>query len=224
MTEDPLVLRFVRVFESEPELAHLSGTARRVLSVAASVFYPRGSAATSMRDLAAACGLSAGALYNHFEGRDELLYVLVRTAHVRVERALVAAVAEAGEDPVARFEHFVTSYTDRHLVFPEFAQLVHREYVQLSDPRRAEIVERRRRIRGRLVAILREGERAGVFSLIGGEQAAVGQAMMVMDMCSRTSEWFSPSASSAGLTERYVRAALRLVGADHPGQRTRRPG
>jgi hypothetical protein len=38
---------------------------------------------------------------------------------------------------------------------------------------------------------------------------------MVLDMCSRTSEWFDPHGPSDvdELTERYTRAARRLVGA-----------
>jgi hypothetical protein len=38
---------------------------------------------------------------------------------------------------------------------------------------------------------------------------------MVLDMCSRTSDWFDRSRESdpAGIVQRYVVAALRLVGA-----------
>lgn len=210
---DSLVAVFSRRFEDEPDLSDLSDAARRILAAAAAVFYRRGSAATSVRDLARACGLSPGALYNHFDSRDAVLYTLVSTGHHQVERALEAAAARADGTPEDRLRQFVHSYTERHLLFPEFAQLVHREYVHLSADRRAETVERRRRIREQLVDILRAGQDTGRFKLIDGPDAAVGQAMMVMDMCSRTSEWFNPSKPSADLTERYVTAALRLVGA-----------
>jgi hypothetical protein len=38
---------------------------------------------------------------------------------------------------------------------------------------------------------------------------------MILDMCSRTSEWYDPSRAEAPdeLAERYVAAALRLAGA-----------
>jgi hypothetical protein len=38
---------------------------------------------------------------------------------------------------------------------------------------------------------------------------------MVLDMCSRTSDWFDRTRESdpAGIIERYVAAALRIVGA-----------
>jgi AcrR family transcriptional regulator len=204
--------QFEAIFNEEPGLARLSETARRVLSVSAALFYQNGSAATSVRDLTKACGLSPGALYNHFPSRDELLFTLVENGHMRAQRDLDAALA-GQSGPVDALTSFVRAYTDIHLRFPPFPQLIHREYVHLAEPRRSQIVERRRRMRERLVAILRDGAAEGVFHLVGGENAEVGSAMMLLDMCSRTSEWFNPKQSTDGFTDRYVTAALRLVGA-----------
>lgn len=215
--DDPeLVLfeaHFRRVFDAEPDFAGLSDAARRILAIAAVLFYRHGSAATSIRELARECRLSPGALYNHFASRDEMLYVLVEAGHRQVERALAAALAAADDTPTDRLRCFVRAYTERHLYLPAYAQLVHREYVHLSAPRREEIVDRRRAIREQLVEILRAGHDDGSFVLIPGRDAPVRQAMMIMDMCSRTSEWFNPSKAAADLTSRYVTAALRLVGA-----------
>jgi AcrR family transcriptional regulator len=215
--DDPeLVLfeaHFRRIFDSEPDFAGLTDAARRVLAVAAVLFYRRGSAATSIRELARECHLSPGALYNHFASRDEMLYVLVEAGHRQVERALADALADTDGTAVDRLRCFVRAYTDRHLYLPAYAQLVHREYVHLSPTKRDEIVERRRAIREQLVEILRAGRNDGSFVLIPDVDAPVRQAMMIMDMCSRTSEWFNPSKATADLTGGYVTAALRLVGA-----------
>ena len=205
--------RFARTFEAEPELVELTSAARRLLTVAATLFYQYGSAATSVRDLTRACGLSPGALYNHFDSRDELLFTLVRTGHLRAQRELTAALATADGSARDRLGRFVRVYTEIHTRFPPFAQLIHREYIHLSQPRKAEIVKRRRQLRDLLVTIVADGAGLGEFVLIEGQDAEVGTAMMVLDMCSRTSEWFNPNQPSAGLGERYVQAALRLVGA-----------
>jgi TetR/AcrR family transcriptional regulator, cholesterol catabolism regulator len=207
-----LEAHFRRIFDAEPDFVDLSDAARRVLAVAAALFYRQGSAATSVRELARECRLSPGALYNHFASREEMLYVLVEAGHSQVERALQEALAQAGDEPQDQLSHFVRAYTERHLYLPAYAQLVHREYVHLSAPRRAAIVERRRAIREQLVEIIRAGAERQVFVLLPGRDAAVGQAMMIMDMCSRTSEWFNPTKASAELTERYVAGALRLLG------------
>ncbi|MGI8667919.1 MAG: TetR/AcrR family transcriptional regulator [Jatrophihabitans sp.] len=209
----PLPRRFELVFDAEPELGQLTGAARRVLAVAAALFFEQGSAATSVRELTRACGLSPGALYNHFGSRDELLFTLVRTGHVRAQRDLDAALATGPGTAHEQLIGFVRAYTEIHLRFPPFAQLIHREYVHLSPARKAEIIRRRRRMRDQLVAILQAGVAEASFALVGGANSEVGSAMMVLDMCSRTSEWFNPAQPSAAFTERYAIAALRLVGA-----------
>jgi TetR/AcrR family transcriptional regulator, cholesterol catabolism regulator len=205
--------QFLADFDGYPELAELSPAARRILAAAATLFHQYGAASTSVRDLTKACGLSPGALYNHFASREELLYVLVRSGYLRTERETDAAVEAAGEDPREQLIGYVRAFTSLHLRFPAFAQLAHREYVHLSGAQLEEMSARRDRLRKRLIAILRAGEDEGAFDLIG-DLSAAGQATMVFDICSRTSEWFSPNAANPeDLVERYVVAALRLVGA-----------
>jgi TetR/AcrR family transcriptional regulator, cholesterol catabolism regulator len=205
--------KFLADFAAYPDIAEMSYAARRILAAAATLFYRDGAASTSVRDLTKACGLTPGALYNHFASRDEVLYVLVRSGYGRTESEIAAAVGAAGDDPRRRLIAYVRAYTSLHLRFPAFAQLAHREYVHLPEPQLAEINDRRDRLRESLIAILQAGATEGAFELIGGLSPA-GQATMVLDICSRTSEWFSPNATSTeGLVERYVVAALRLVAA-----------
>lgn len=207
---------FSRAFVDDPDLAQLSPAARRILAVSAALFRDRGAAATSVRDITRACGLTPGALYNHFASRDDVLYELVRHGHARLERRIDAALAEARvADPRERFTSFVAAYVTGHLVQPELAQVVRREYLHLSPQRRAEIVRRRRALRGRLARLLGEGCVAGQFELIGGPAQNTAAAVMILDMCSRTSEWYDPGRDDRidQLTARYVTGALRLAGA-----------
>jgi AcrR family transcriptional regulator len=212
---DRLVAIFLADFEDQPELEALSPAARRVLATAAALFYERGAVDTSVRDLTRACGLTPGALYNHFASKDDVLYTLVRHGHERMRSRIDDAVAGAPDDPVSAFSAFVRAYMVGHVEHPELAQMVRREYLHLSEQHYAEIVEDRRGQRRRLAELLTAGQRAGQFALIGGAENAVGTALMVLDMCSRTSDWFDRSRESdpAGIVERYVAAALRLVGA-----------
>jgi TetR/AcrR family transcriptional regulator, cholesterol catabolism regulator len=216
MTQDELAeqaAQFLADFEAYPDLAEMSFAARRILAASATLFYRNGAASTSVRDLTRACGLSPGALYNHFQSRDELLYVLVRSGYLRTEGETTTAVEAAGDDSRERLIAYVRAFTSLHLRFPAFAQLAHREYVHLPEPHLHEINARRERLRESLIDILRAGQAEGAFEFIDGLSAA-GQATMVLDICSRTSEWFNPTATSTdGLVERYVVAALRLVAA-----------
>jgi AcrR family transcriptional regulator len=215
-SSDALIVTFGKAFDGDVDLAHLSPGARRVLAVAAALFFERGAAATSVRDITRACGLSPGALYNHFASRDDVLYELVRHGHARLERRVSASLAAADPgDPVARFSAFVAAYVTGHLRHPELAQVVRREYLHLDAARRAQIVDRRRAMRTRLARVLRDGAVAGSFDLLDGPRGATGVAVMVLDMCSRTSEWYDPARPGRPerLVERYVSGALRLAGA-----------
>jgi AcrR family transcriptional regulator len=212
---DQLVTIFLADFETQPDLEGLSPAARRVLATAAALFYERGAADTSVRDLTRACGLTPGALYNHFASKDDLLYVLVRHGHHRMRARIDRALTGTVDDPTSAVRAFVRAYMVGHVEHPELAQLVRREYLHLSSERYHEIVDARRAQRSQLAELLAAGERAGAFALIGGAKGAVGSALMVLDMCSRTSDWFDRSRESDPnrIIERYVTAALRLVGA-----------
>jgi AcrR family transcriptional regulator len=212
---DRVAAIFLTSFDGQDDLAELTPAARRVLATAAALFYERGAVDTSVRDLTRACGLTPGALYNHFASKDDLLYTLVKHGHTRMRARIDTALAAAPSDPESGFRAFVSAYLVGHVRSPELAQTARREYLHLSAKRYAEIVDMRRAMRTRLTDLLADGQRAGVFDLIGGAQGKVASALMVLDMCSRTSDWFDRSRESdpSGIIERYVSAALRLVGA-----------
>jgi hypothetical protein len=102
-----------------------------------------------------------------------------------------------------------------HLAHPELAQVVRREYLHLSRARYEDIVRRRRMLRLELTELLEVGSARRDFDLLDGPDAPTRIAVMILDMCSRTSEWYDPSRADAAdeLAERYVAAALRLAGA-----------
>lgn len=207
--------RSVAVVAGFPEFAELSVPAQRVLAAAAALFQRDGAVATSVRDITRACGLTPGAMYKHFASKDDVLYALVRQGHDRMDRRIAEGLAAAGRGPEDRLRAFVRAYATGNLQNPEFARVVRREYVHLSPARYAGIVEQRRAVRETLTTILRSGHRRGRWRLIGGQGGATRQAVMVLDMCSGTSAWFTPGGPTpaTALVDAYVEAALRLVGA-----------
>lgn len=85
---------------------HRSETRRRVLDAAFEVFVDRGIAASSINDVAEAAGLTKGAVYSNFAGKDDLVLTLMTEhAESRLTAGLVgfaeaqnpeAALATAG--------------------------------------------------------------------------------------------------------------------------------
>jgi AcrR family transcriptional regulator len=212
---DDAVAVFARALADAPDLQHLTPAAHRVLAVSAALFHRNGAAGTSVRDITGACGFSPGALYKHFASKDDVLYELVRHGHEALERRIATALAAAMPTAAGQTAAFVQAYVMGHLVHPELAQVVRREYLHLTPARYDEIVGRRRRLRSRLSALLRAGAADGSFDLLGGSDAAVRVAVMMLDMCSRTSDWYDPRRSEPPrtLAALYARSALRLAGA-----------
>lgn len=71
---------------------------REIVAAASECFLEHGYEGASMHRIIAATGLSAGALYNHFPSKQELVAAAARAA---LDRVLVAAEDESGADPAA---------------------------------------------------------------------------------------------------------------------------
>ncbi len=59
-------------------LAEQPATKERIYEAATRLFYERGYHGTTMRDIAAAVGIKAASLYNHYPGKQDLLYQVAR--------------------------------------------------------------------------------------------------------------------------------------------------
>ena len=82
----------------------------RIRTAAARLFAERGFDGASMRDLAAATGMSLSGLYHYFENKDALLFELQRDAFER----LTAPLAELPEslEPAAKIERLVLNHIE----------------------------------------------------------------------------------------------------------------
>lgn len=67
-------------------------TRRAVIRAAAECFAEKGYSECSMLDIAKRCGMSKGAIYGHFSGKEELFKTMMAMEHARgAERAMKAA-------------------------------------------------------------------------------------------------------------------------------------
>jgi AcrR family transcriptional regulator len=70
----------------------------QLLGVASRLFAARGFARTTTRQIARAAGVSEGAMYRHFSGKEDLLLTFVRRAVVGSADDLLAGLGEASPD------------------------------------------------------------------------------------------------------------------------------
>jgi len=76
-------------------------TAALIQESAANLFYRKGYAATSLREIAGGVGIQVGSLYNHIDGKDDLLRNLMEQIMRDLLAAVRAAVADI-EEPTDR--------------------------------------------------------------------------------------------------------------------------
>ena len=88
-----------------------AATRERIVGAAEQLFAERGFSGVSMPAIAAAAGITAGAIYKHFEGKEELFFTVVRRA---VEAAPTTNEA-AGRTGPAALASIVAAYTTPRL-------------------------------------------------------------------------------------------------------------
>jgi AcrR family transcriptional regulator len=179
-------------------------------------FAERGYPVVTVRDIMKACGLTQGALYNHFKSKDELLHDIIASTQGELERICHQAVAGAGDDPRAKLAAFARVYVMRHCRLRVEALVANREIGWLDAERVADIRHSRRAIRDIVVAILRQGVESGLFvpPLTGGRQDLKAIAMALLDQWTHVSMWYGPGGEIAEeeMAQLYADMALRAVG------------
>jgi TetR/AcrR family transcriptional regulator, cholesterol catabolism regulator len=190
---------------------------QKLAEAAIDLFYAQGALATTVREITGACGLTPGALYNHFSSKEYLLYVLVRDIHLQVDRQLAATLAAAGPDPAEQLASTVRALVGHTAGFKKQSRVANREFTMLTESPRQEIQAIRRQIRDRLTGILLDGAQQGVFSLVGGNDQAAAMlcSATITNMCVHISEWTLEHypLGIAELQDRYAQMALRVAAA-----------
>ena len=209
----------VRVAEPSPIVAEREQRppVEAIRAAAFAQFAERGYPVVTVRDIMKACGLTQGALYNHFKSKDELLHDIIASTQAELERLCQQAVAGAGDDPRAKLAAFVRVYVVRHCRLGSRRWSPTARSAGSTPSACADIRRSRRAIRDIVVGILAEGVERGVFDppQIDGRRDLKAMAMALLDQCTHVSMWYGPGGGSArsrwpGSTPTW---RLRAVGA-----------
>jgi AcrR family transcriptional regulator len=179
-------------------------TRDRILSAAGEVFASRGYDGASLDQVAAAAGLTKGAVYSSFSGKDELFYALV-AARLDQRLALVADAADGerdlaellsdAEDDLARL--FTTQH-DWHLLFIECWTRA------VRDPRRRAEWARQRRAAQAVIADFFERHAAATGATLPAPAAELALAAMALSNGLAMEHIADPDAVDAGLFSRML--------------------
>jgi len=183
-------------------------TANRAREAALELFARHGYAAVSMREIAGEVGVGAGALYNHFATKQDLLVELM-TAHME---ALLAAWAEqeaTSDGPAAALDAFSRFHIRFHADRTDEVFVAYMELRSLDRPNFHRIEKMRRTYEAQLEAILTEGAASGVFRIEDPRVAT----MAIIAMLTGVTSWYRQGGrlSAARIEEIYVDMVARTV-------------
>ena len=183
-------------------------TAKRVLKEALTLFAHHGYAAVSMRQIAGACNLQVGALYNHFPTKQSILQGLMET-HME---ELLSAFGQfpLPDDPAKKLEAFARFHIRYHIDRPEEVFIAYMELRNLEPGPYARVMKLRQTYERHLRGILRAGVASGLFKI---DDVPV-TAMAIISMMTGVNTWFRYGGrlSVDEIEQIYVNMILSVVG------------
>ena len=163
--------------------------------------------ALTMRHLADAVGLQAGALYHYYPSKQALLFALIE-AHLKAALEAAAGLPDAGDAP-ARLTGFARFHILHHILHRQQNHVANNELRSLSRENFASVMKLRTAYEKKLRSILKEGSDAGAFEMQDAQ--VTGAALLAM--LNEVIVWFRVGGRFAlGETaDIYAQIALKMV-------------
>jgi AcrR family transcriptional regulator len=199
--------------------ASVAPTRQRILNAALDLFFKQGFAATSVKEITLAAGITQGAMYKHFASKEELLHTLIVEATAEGSRLIDEHLAAVDDDPVTQLyavAYASTLYYTRHRAASMVATF---EYIHLDDDLRQDIIKYRLSMRRRVEHFIAAGVAAERFRLPdGGKHAVKFAATALVNVSMRATEMFGPfpQLGDEDLSHFHAVLAIRMLGAEPP--------
>jgi AcrR family transcriptional regulator len=176
----------------------LSPKGAELLEAAAQLFYEQGYPQTTTREITNACGITPGALYNHFSSKEEILWLIVKDAYTRTAEVCEDAVRRGNGDPAAELRELVSAMTKLHASTHQVKAIVARgERKRLPPDRLAEVERIHDRISQAFLGTFERGIDAGVIEVPdveGHPPDLFTVARSVIGFCIYPGFWYSSEA------------------------------
>ncbi len=172
---------------ARPRSAGFDTQREQLLAAAAQLFATRGYSATSMNDVAAACGLGKATLYHYVRDKHDLL-AQITGGHVDRLQAVVAAVVAQAQPPAERLEQLILRFMQA------YARAGHEHRVLTEDVKFLEPAERARVLGGqRAVVQVFADTIAALRPDLQAQALGKPLAMLLFGMINWTFTWLRPA-------------------------------
>jgi AcrR family transcriptional regulator len=187
----------------------------RILDAALDLFFRQGFRGTAVREITNACGLTPGALYNHFSSKEEVLFALISKSSDEGEQALLHELTLAEPDPASQLRALVRAASMYHSHNRAAGVVGIFEYQELPEDKRQLVVARRVKFRSLFVDVLQDGVEEGFFKVPwrNGQQDLKVVATAIVNIAIRITDVFGPTPSwtAEDLADYQADLALQMV-------------
>ena len=190
-------------------------TGAAIREAAERLFYEHGYEATSLRAVAAEVGIQVGSLYNHINGKEELLTDILVSVMDELIEAVNTAVDQAGAGAVDRFQAAVDCHIRYHAEHARAVFIGNSELRSLrAEDLDAVLAKRAEYERLFLTLIKNVAKQTGVDIL-----DAKLQTYSVLAQGAHVSSWYQPRGPKSldKIAKTYITMALRQLGVPDAG-------
>jgi AcrR family transcriptional regulator len=199
-----------------PPQAHPAPTVDRLLDTAAGLFWDKGYAATTTREIAAALGIQQASLYFHMSSKEDLLHQVFMSS-LRQFLADVPPAVQGIGSPQERVRALIHAHVATLLSHQKRNVTMLTELRALSPRHRAEVLALRAQYANFVTQTLQDGQAAGV---IRADIPAAYLCLALLNMLNWTIVWFREGKALSPDQVAEVFVQLYLQGALPPGARS----
>ncbi|MCI2416840.1 TetR/AcrR family transcriptional regulator [Saccharopolyspora sp. K220] len=182
----------------------------RIMRRASVLFYERGYAATSIRDIADAVGISSSTMYHHFTNKQEVLHAIIANFMTDFVATTLPVLRDELRTPTERIREIVAL----HLKISD----ERRPELLIGNPIRYALNPRQQRdgiaaqakYHDAVRAVIEEGRATGEFEVADVDLTT----MAVLDMLNGVREWFRHSGRLTldEVIDQYTAMTLKVLG------------
>lgn len=197
-------------------------TARLVRQKATDLFFEKGYAATSLREVASAAGLQIGSLYNHIASKEDLLLQVMGGIMDDLVEEQERALKVEG-DAVEKLRAAVDCHVRFHAERAQEVFIGNTNLRALSEGARQKIIEKRNRYEETIRSLIERTGEEGLASVIDARL----HTYSIVALGAHMAGWYRPEGrlSLDEIAEAYTKFALRelkVVDADERVEAARR--
>ena len=160
-----------------------------ILSKSSSLFWEKGYAETSMRDIANECGFRPANIYNFFENKESILFEILYEEMEDILTPIRNLADDKSIDPREGLKQVIANHIRMTLGEKRKSKLLFDSGLNnLSPKNRKKIIKQRDEYDRICITVIERGKKTGVFNC-GNERLAV---YCIASMIARSRIWYTP--------------------------------